>query len=356
MVYEENFNLFSTNTSLSTKDVLLVPNQGELKSRSDAELHSYLYSAPMDTVTGYELTKELIALNQYAVISRFLSLEEKNRAFIEFSDNPLFYWSVGNDFKEEYKNIEFLRKVFSIDSPLNICVDVAHGDTLYMHEVYAQWREVPYINKLMSGSISTGEAALRCIDSGCDVLRVGIGPGSACTTRLVTGVGVPQLSAVFDVYSMLYKVDPLLLDEIQIIADGGITSSGDIVKYLSAGATHVMLGKMLSYTEESAGWDLPDLLTAIKLRTRSKVKRFRGQASKEFQLEQYGYANNIEGESSNYFIPKYKTKDFLEKLNNGIRSAISYLGVTRSIELNPFNVKFNRITQNGWSESNTNLP
>lgn len=359
MVYEYNLETFK-DLSLSTKDVLLVPNKGLLVSRSEADIHSYLFSAPMDTVTGLDLCDSLIAQNQNAVISRFLPLPERIEAFVRFAHHHRFWWSVGVNFEEESKQIETFLKCLPIEKTdnikINICVDVAHGDTDQLHQVYQSWKELSYVRNLMSGSIATGEAALRCIDSGCNVLRVGIGPGAACTTRLVTGVGVPQLSAVFDVYSMLYQVDASLLDEVMIIADGGINNSGDIAKYLSAGATHVMLGKMLSYTNESAGWELPDLVTAIKLKSREKVKRFRGQASKEFQIQQYGAAKNVEGASSNYFNPKYRLSDLLEELNSGLSSAVSYLGVTNTMDLNPHSVEFRRITQNGWSESNTNLP
>lgn len=353
MIFERNLQTFKE-LNLSVKDVLLVPDCGILKSRSEASLLPYMFSAPMDTVTGYNLTRELIDNNQLPVLSRFIDESERVKAFFGFSSyKNNFWWAVSSDFEYEKKFLEELRAHIDPNEKINICVDVAHGDTEYMHEVYSKWRKLSYVKDIMSGSIATSSAALRCIDAGCNYLRVGIGPGAACTTRLVTGVGVPQLSAVFDIYNAVNKAS--LLDEIMIIADGGITSSGDAVKYFAAGATHIMLGKLLSYTEESAGWDLPDLFTAIKLKSRDKVKRYRGQASKDFQLAQYGTAKNVEGESSQYFNPKYTYKELLEKFNDGIQSAISYLGLQDLSDINPKNVEFRKITTNGWQESNVNL-
>ncbi len=353
MIYENNLHTFKE-LNLSVKDVLLVPDCGILKSRSEASLLPYMFSAPMDTVTGYDLTKEMIKNNQFPVLSRFIDESERVKTFFQFAANKdHFWWAVSSDFDYEKNFLDELRKYLSTETKINICVDVAHGDTEHMHEIYSKWKKLSYVKDIMSGSIATSAAALRCIDSGCNYLRVGIGPGAACTTRLVTGVGIPQLSAVFDIYNTVNKAS--LLDEVMIIADGGITSSGDAVKYFAAGATHIMLGKLLSFTEESTGWDMPDFLTAIKLRSRSKVKKYRGQASKDFQLAQYGVAKNVEGESSQYFNPKYTYKELLEKFNDGIQSAISYLGLQDLSDLNPKNVEFRKITMNGWQESNVNL-
>ena len=130
----------------------------------------------------------------------------------------------------------------------------------------------------MSGTVATAKSARAVYDHGCTHIRVGIGPGSACSTRVVTGCGVPNLTAVFNIYNeFLTESDPPI-----IIADGGIKASGDIVKYLSAGADAVMVGSLFSKTLESPGWQRSwfDALLG-----KPPVKRYRGQASKAFQMD-----------------------------------------------------------------------
>ncbi len=344
-LYKQNRKLFKKE-NLSANDVLLRPNLGNLASRSMAKIDSgWLFSAPMDTVTGYDLCKIMLEHNQKPVLSRFLNKEERTRAILDFVQFDNFYIAVSGDFEFEFN---YLTSLVEKGMLFNICLDVAHGDTEQMHITYSKWRKSGIVKNLMSGSIATGEAALRCLQSGCNVLRVGIGPGAACTTRSATGVGVPQLSAVFEVARCMERLHPSTYERSKfiIIADGGINTSGDIVKYLSAGADAVMLGKLLSRTEESAGWHLVN---------NKKTKRYRGQASKEFQLEQYGVAKNIEGESGNEFSPSYNYSDFQQGLEDGIRSAISYLGVSSISHLHPGNIEFVRITMNGFQESKTNL-
>ena len=338
--WESNCNLFDSEL-LSVNDVLLRPGHGIVKSRSEIDTNNnYIMSAPMDKVTGYELCKVMLAHGQSPVLSRFIDPEERTKAILEFAGEDNFWIAVSADYKKEQEYLWDLVK----NKRINICVDVAHGSSQEMGVTYYNWRQLPNVIGLMSGSIATPEAAFFCIELGCTHLRVGIGPGSACTTRLVTGVGYPQLSAVFEI-----KKRQMLKDksEIKIIADGGISTSGDIVKYLSAGADMVMLGKMLSYAEESCGWE-----TNVGL----KRKKYRGQASKSFQQDLYGKSNHVEGESSkDYYHVKYTFNEFLNEMNDGITSAISYLGLNKFSALSPSNVKFMRITQNSWNESNTNL-
>lgn len=359
--YDSNKALFESEL-LSVNDVLLKPNLGIVSSRSSINTAcrtGYIMSAPMDKVTGYELCKSMLAALQTPVLSRFIDPSERSKAILEFAGNWNFWIAVSADFEKE---IEYLRSLLKdkLDGSnpflLNICIDVAHGHTREMGNVYKKWRSIKGVYGIMSGSIATPEAALFCMESGCNYLRVGIGPGSACTTRLVTGVGYPQLSAVFEINKLILEMDKAVLNRHRtevwpwgyptIIADGGISTSGDIVKYLSAGANMVMLGKLLSYAEESCGWE----------DTMPKRKKYRGQASQSFQEEIYGKSNHVEGESSaDYYYPKYTVKEFLNQMDDGVKSAISYLGGDTIHHLNPNSVKFIRITQNSWNESKTNL-
>ena len=342
--WESNCNLFDSEL-LSVNDVLLRPGHGIVKSRSEIDTNNnYIMSAPMDKVTGYDLCKAMLAKGQSPVLSRFIDPEERKKAILEFAGEDNFWIAVSADYKKEQEYLWDLVK----NKRINICVDVAHGSSQEMGVTYYNWRQLPNVIGLMSGSIATPEAAFFCIELGCTHLRVGIGPGAACTTRAATGVGVPQLSAVFEVARCMERLHPSTYERSKfiIIADGGINTSGDIVKYLSAGADAVMLGKLLSRTEESAGWYFSN---------NKKTKKYRGQASKEFQLEQYGVAKNVEGESGSEFNPSYSYSDFQQTLEDGIRSAISYLGVSSISHLHPGNVEFVRITMNGFQESKTNL-
>ncbi len=197
------------------------------------------------------------------------------------------------------------------------------------------------------GNIATGEAAKYLYDNGADGVKVGIGPGSICTTRVVAGVGVPQLSAVYDVYSVLKDTD------VPLIADGGLRYSGDIVKALAAGGNCCMIGSLVAGTEESPG-------DTIIFNGR-KFKTYRGMGS----LEAMGQKN---GSKDRYFqsdttdvkklVPEgiagrvpYKgtVQEVVYQLTGGLRSGMGYCGAHNIDELH--NAKFTRITNAGVLES-----
>jgi len=357
-IYQKNFKIL-TKEYLSTNDVLLKPTTGVLDSRSKAIINtSYLYSSPMDTVTDIELTKELIANKQNAVFCRFLSIEKRQKALSMFSSNPLFWYSVGvtnEDF--DFLNDFFLKN--QLES-VNISVDVAHGDTNLLLKVYEKYKNASWCNFLMSGTIANEYSAISLRQAGCTHLRIGIGPGSACSTRIVTGCGVPNLSAVFRTHDIL--VSSGLRDSTTIIADGGIKTTGDIIKYLSVGADGVMIGSMLSKVKESGGWKQTLLFKIFKYFFKIPLhlryyKYYRGQASLEFQKERRGFVNGVpEGVQSNSKIkPTVDLITFLSNCNSAIASAISYLGLNQIKDLNPNNVEFIKITQNGLIESKPHI-
>lgn len=341
---DNNDKLFENNY-LTVNDVLLEPKMGIVSSRSEVIMdHPFIVSAPMDKVTGYDLCKVMLKNNQIPVISRFIDEEERSKAILEFHTYNNFWIAISLNVEKELLYFSNLFKGTTENLKLNLCIDVAHGDTLQTHETYKFWKSVPFVKGLMSGSIATPDAAKRCVESGCNFLRVGIGPGSACTTRIVTGVGVPQLTAVYNI-SKSIECYP----DVYVIADGGINESGDIVKYLSAGANYVMLGKMLSYCKESCGWNL-DPETSVK------YKIYRGQASRSFQQDIYGKSTHVEGATSNHnYYEKYTFEEFIEIMKDGISSAVSYLGGDSIHHLSPYNVKFNKISESSWKESVTNL-
>lgn len=342
---------------LSNDDVLMVPKLGILSSRSEAEIEPYIYSSPMDTVTGYELTKAMVENNQYAVVCRFLK-DEWNQCLAEFYDNPSVFFAIGSKTEDVENLIEQLKAVMPPDidniPPLSVAVDIAHGDTLHAHAVYKWLSQQPFIGNIMSGSVCTPDGALRAYESGCTHIRVGVGPGSACTTRIMTGCGMPQLSAVYFASKILNAVEA----DCEIIADGGIRSPGDANKYLAAGATGVMMGKAFSRTEESAGWQLKERevdtskpLSFPMTRSYDKIKKYRGQASADFQADMFGKSNVCpEGATTDFFSPSGTCKSVIDMYVGGLSSAISYLGIKSSTEMNPSNVTFVKLTHSSYQE------
>ena len=228
-----------------------------------------------------------------------------------------------------------------------IVIDTAHGHSAgvigKLHEVKNAFPQLDVV----VGNIATGEAAKYLYDNGADGVKVGIGPGSICTTRVVAGVGVPQLSAVYDVYSVLKDTD------VPLIADGGLRYSGDIVKALAAGGNCCMIGSLVAGTEESPGDTI--------IYNGRKFKTYRGMGS----LEAMGQKN---GSKDRYFqsdttdvkklVPEgiagrvpYKgtVQEVVYQLMGGLRSGMGYCGAHNIDELH--NAKFTRITNAGVLES-----
>ena len=228
-----------------------------------------------------------------------------------------------------------------------IVIDTAHGHSAgvvgKLHEVKSAFPELDVV----VGNVATGAAAKYLYDNGADGVKVGIGPGSICTTRVVAGVGVPQLSAVYDVFSVLKDTD------VPLIADGGLRYSGDIVKALAAGGNCCMIGSLVAGTEESPGDTV--------IYNGRKFKTYRGMGS----LEAMGQKN---GSKDRYFqsdttdvkklVPEgiagrvpYKgtVQEVLYQLTGGLRSGMGYCGAHNIDELH--GAKFTRITNAGVMES-----
>ncbi|HET9983569.1 MAG TPA: IMP dehydrogenase [Longimicrobiales bacterium] len=225
-----------------------------------------------------------------------------------------------------------------------LVIDTAHGHSLGVLDALAQARERFPDVQLIAGNVATAEGAAALVDRGADAVKVGIGPGSICTTRVVTGIGVPQLTAVLEAVRGVEGRAP-------IIADGGIRYSGDIVKALAAGAHSVMMGSMLAGTEESPGESF--LLEGRRYKTvrgmGSLAAMEQGSADRYFQ----------EGSDGRKFVPEgiegrvpYKgpVSDVIYQLVGGIRSGMGYCGVPRIEELRT-NTRFVRITSGGLRES-----
>jgi len=227
-----------------------------------------------------------------------------------------------------------------------IVVDTAHGHQLMVAQtVEAIKKKVPQV-QIIAGNIATGEAAKDLISAGVDAVKVGVGPGSICTTRIVTGIGVPQISAIQSCVEVCAK------NKVPIISDGGIKYSGDVVKALAAGASSVMIGSLFAGTDEAPG--------ELVLYQGRSYKAYRGMGSigamREGGKERYFQADIIEDTK---FVPEgiegrvpYKgpVGDSIYQIAGGIRSAMGYLGC-KSIEEMHAKAKFVQITSAGLKES-----
>lgn len=333
---------------LTNDDVALVPALGRLDSRSKAELEGFIYSSPMDTVTGFDLTEAMLENNHYPVVCRFTE-EEWFKSFVKYHDNPNVFFAVGAKYTDAAKLNALVEQMSpGVDVNVSVNIDVAHGDTEHLHSIYKLYSEQDTVGFIMSGSISTPSAAIRCVKSGCTHLRIGIGPGSACTTRLKTGCGIPQLSCVYKIHAGLVKEG--LRDQVVLIADGGVRNPGDAVKYLAAGADAVMLGGRLSDCYESQGW-ITENNSWKFWRKPTVYKRYRGQASASFQKDMLGKTPDCaEGATGPVIYPKHSVKSVIKEFEGGLRSAISYLGVTSIKDLDPSKVKFIRTTPSAIAE------
>ena len=226
-----------------------------------------------------------------------------------------------------------------------IVIDTAHGHSKYVIEKLREAKaSFPNVD-IVVGNVATGEAARMLVENGADAVKVGIGPGSICTTRVVAGVGVPQLSAVYDVYSALQGTG------VPLIADGGLRYSGDIVKAIAAGGSSVMIGSLVAGTEESPG-------DTIIFNGR-KFKSYRGMGSLEAMengsKDRYFQAGTKDVKK---LVPEgiagrvpYKgtVQEVIYQLIGGLRSGMGYCGAGTIEAMH--NAKFTRITNAGVLES-----
>lgn len=352
-IYRHNFNLFSNSEKLVLDDVLLEPNFGIVESRNDVyHIINYIYTAPMDKVTNLSIYKKAILETDIVIpvlarpyLSEFFSYISEcfkdeqfrdqgrkllNSGFISIGVNPNDYEGLCNFIKENESHINVI----------NVAIDIAHGYSNQALDLIKKLNQFDFIN-IMSGSICTPQAAEVLIDNRVRFLRVGIGGGQMCTTRLMTGIGVPNLSAIWEIQDQIFKYsDSFTNPRINIIADGGIKHPGDIVKYLGAGATACMIGTAFAGCIDSPA----EIINGQKVQ--------RGQASAEFQIEHYDKVRNDCAEGVERKIPL--DVNFIDKckwFHGGVRSATSYLGLDSISDINPSSVKFNKVSANAVKEN-----
>ena len=228
-----------------------------------------------------------------------------------------------------------------------IVIDTAHGHSKYVVEKLVEAkRAFPNVD-IVVGNVATGEAAKLLVEHGADAVKVGIGPGSICTTRVVAGVGVPQLSAIYSVF------DALKGTGVPLIADGGLRYSGDVVKALAAGGSSVMIGSLVAGTEESPGETI--IFNGRKFKTYRGMGSMEAMEQKNGSKDRYFQGDTLEAKK---LVPEgiagrvpYKgtVQEVIYQLIGGLRSGMGYCGANDVVSLH--NAKFTRITNAGVLES-----
>ena len=260
---------------LSFDDVLIVPKYNKIASRRDVELKTRvtrnysidmpIVAANMDTICESKMAIALGKLGGLGVIHRFMSIEEQSKQVKEVREQGLIAAaSIG--IKDVKERVDALVK-----AGVNIIViDIAHGHSKYAGKTLDYLKEVYSNIDVMAGNIATKDAAEYFLSKGADAVKVGIGPGSLCTTRLMAGAGIPQLTAIMDVYEATKG-------DIPICADGGVKNPADMVKAFGAGANTIMSGSLFSGTDESPG--------EIIVKNGKMYKLYRGSASYDVSVK-----------------------------------------------------------------------
>jgi len=330
----------------SFDDVLIVPKYNKVLSRREVnfktrvtrnyEINIPLIAANMDTICELEMAISLGKLGGLGVIHRFMSIEEQARQISEIKKHGLITAAaIGvKDVEERVKAL--------VNAGVNILViDIAHGHSKYAGKTLDYIKTTyPHVD-VMAGNIATKDAAEYFLSKGADAVKVGIGPGSLCTTRLMTGAGVPQITAIMDVYEATKG-------EIPICADGGIKMPADVVKAIGAGANTVMSGFIFAGTQETPG--------EIVEEYGEKFKLYRGSASYDVALKKAELDGekdkkiiNVEGEKT--LIPyKGSISPIVEEYLGALASGMTYLGA-REMKNIIGKADFIEMTNSGMKES-----
>jgi IMP dehydrogenase len=338
--------------ALTFDDVTLAPKYSEvlpsevdtsIKLTNNLKLKIPLLSSAMDTVTESKMAIAIAKAGGIGVIHRNLEIKKQIEEIKKVKKQKLPVGAaVGAGPRELHRAKEILKEGVNL-----IVVDTAHGHTKKVSEV------IKYIQKiknkkiaLCAGNIATPEAAKFLLELGVDIIKVGIGPGSICTTRLVAGIGVPQLSAILSVREGIKNKN------IKIIADGGIKYSGDLAKAFAAGADAVMIGSLFAGTDEAPG--------KITKKNGKLFKSFRGMGSvgamnkgsadRYFQSKQKDISKYVPEGVEGFSKYKGDVGNIIYKLIGGLRSSMGYLG-SKQIKYLRNNPQFVKITKAGFYES-----
>lgn len=323
-------------------DVALVPQFNDIPSRTEPLLETWLtknkkvnsplLAANMDTVISNDLADVLIENGTLPIFHRFTSYETQEQWVRKYEGNCFISCGINSHSMGQVRNLLDL-------GAAGVCIDVAHGHSDMMLEFIDTLKSTHPNKEIIAGNVCTPIAYHDLVNAGADAVKVGIGGGAACTTRIVTGFGVPQFTAIRECAEIAHKL------RVPLIADGGIKQSRDVVLALAAGASTVMVGKLFALTMESA---------AEKTHNEDGTysAKYRGQASEDFQNEYYGGLKvKTVAEGTAYTAPvSGSAQQLIDDLLGGLRSGMTY-GGARSIKELQRKAEFVEVTSTYMMES-----
>ncbi|XP_034980642.1 GMP reductase 1 isoform X1 [Zootoca vivipara] len=329
---------------LDFKDVLLRPKRSSLKSRAEVDLmrtftfrnskQTYtgipIIVANMDTVGTFEMAQVMTKYAMFTAIHKHYSLEQWE---LFASNHPECLEHVAVSSGSGMPDFEKMSRILeAIPLIKYICLDVANGYSEYFVEFVKAVRIRFPNHTIMAGNVVTGEMVEELILSGADIIKVGIGPGSVCTTRIKTGVGYPQLSAVIECSDSAHGLKG------HIISDGGCCCPGDVAKAFGAGADFVMLGGMFAGHDQCAG--------EIIEKNGKKVKLFYGMSSDTAMKKHVGAVADYRASEGKTVEVPYRgdVEDTIRDILGGLRSTCTYVGAAKLKELSR-RTTFIRVTQ-----------
>lgn len=339
---------------LDFSDVLIEPQRSTLKSRKEVSVerdfsfyHSDtkwsgvpIISANMDTTGTFETAEALQKHKMLTAIHKHYTIEEWKEFLSKHSDNIDMYERVMVSTGTSEKDFNKIKEILNFEERLKfICIDIANGYSEHLTEFVTKVRKEFPKKVIIAGNVVTGNMTTTLILAGADIVKVGIGPGSVCTTRKITGVGYPQLSAIIDCQNAAHGLGG------HIISDGGCSVIGDISKAFGANADFVMLGGMLAGHKESGG----ELINKDGV----NYKRFYGMSSKEAMEKHSGGVANYRASEGKSVEIKYKGEinNTITDILGGIRSTCTYVGARKLKDLPKCTtfIKVNRQLNNIYS-------
>ena len=337
--------------ALTFDDVLLLPQYSSIlpsKTNINVNLSKSInlkipfLSSAMDTVTESKMAIAMAKNGGLGVIHRNLKIKQQCNEIKKVKKIRLKVGAAIGTSQNELTRAKYL-----IDSGADLLViDTAHG---HSHNVVKMLNKIKKFSKkttICVGNIATGDAAKLLYNSGADILKVGIGPGSICTTRMVAGIGVPQITALINVKKAMNK------KKIKIISDGGIKFSGDIIKAVAAGAEAIMMGSIFAGTEESPGkiFKLKNKLYKLYRGMGSIGAMSSGSSERYFQKKYKDISKFVPEGVESRVLYKGKISKIIYQLQGGLRSSMGYIGAKKLEEVSKKS-RFIKITKAGFYES-----